>query len=278
MLGTIAGTAAGIIGTGLGGAFGFLLRHPSKRFLSTILSISAGLMMAVVCFDLLPRSFELSGLGIGLLGTVVGVAAIAILQQLLSYKQNAGRSIRGSRQSKNKAIKGSRQNSNKVIKGSRQNNNKTVQGSCKKNYAYTGVLIGIGIALHNFPEGLAIGVGFTSFQTFGAGLSLIIALHDIPEGIVMATPMRMGGIHPAKIVLAALLAGVPTGIGALLGYLLGEISVAFIGLCLGFAAGAMLFITCSELIPESRDLYRGRISGIGLILGMLLGMAMSKLI
>jgi ZIP family zinc transporter len=82
-------------------------------------------------------------------------------------------------------------------------------------------LIGIGIALHNFPEGLAIGVGFTSFQNFGVGLSLIIALHDIPEGIAMATPMRMGGINPIKIVLAALLAGVPTGIGALMGYLTG---------------------------------------------------------
>ncbi|HHT65384.1 MAG TPA: ZIP family metal transporter [Clostridiales bacterium] len=240
VLGTIAGTAAGIAGTGLGGAFAFLLRQPGRRLLSTILSLSAGLMMAVVCFDLLPRSFELSGLGIGLLGTVIGAAVIAMIQELLSLKQNPGRR--------------------------------------QKNYARTGLLIGIGIALHNFPEGLAIGVGFTSFQTFGAGLSLIIALHDVPEGIVMATPMRMGGIHPIKIVFAALLAGVPTGIGALTGYLLGEISPYFIGLCLGFAGGAMLYITCSELIPESRDLYRGRISGIGLVLGMLLGMAMSELI
>lgn len=240
VLGTIAGTAAGIAGTGLGGAFAFLLRQPGRRLLSTILSLSAGLMMAVVCFDLLPRSFELSGLGIGLLGTVIGAAVIVMIQELLSLKRNPGRR--------------------------------------QKNYARTGLLIGIGIALHNFPEGLAIGVGFTSFQTFGAGLSLIIALHDVPEGIVMATPMRMGGIHPIKIVFAALLAGVPTGIGALTGYLLGEISPHFIGLCLGFAGGAMLYITCSELIPESRDLYRGRVSGIGLVLGMLLGMAMSELI
>ena len=65
VLGTVTGTAAGIIGTGLGGAFGFLLNQPGKRMLSTILSMSAELMMAVVLFDLLPRSFEL-GLGIGL--------------------------------------------------------------------------------------------------------------------------------------------------------------------------------------------------------------------
>lgn len=245
VLGTVVGSAAGIIGTGLGGAFGFLLNNPSKRFLSTLLSMSAGLMMAVVCFDLLPRSFELSGFGVGLSGTIIGVAVIAVLQELLLRKQSRIKSLRNSR---------------------------------SKNYARTGILIGIGIALHNFPEGLAIGVGFTSFQNFGVGLSLIIALHDIPEGIAMATPMRMGNINPIKIVIAALLAGVPTGIGALMGYLLGEISTSFIGLCLGFAAGAMLYIACSELIPESRDLYRGRISGAGLILGILLGIVMTKFI
>lgn len=245
VLGTVTGTAAGIIGTGLGGAFGFLLNQPGKRMLSTILSMSAGLMMAVVCFDLLPRSFELGGLGIGLLGTIIGVAVIAALQKLLSKKRSRGRSLRNNR---------------------------------RKSYVSTGILIGIGIAIHNFPEGLAIGVGFTSFQNFGASLSLIIALHDIPEGIAMATPMRMGGMHPMKIVLAALLAGIPTGIGALIGYILGEISMVFISLCLGFAGGAMLYITCSELIPESRDLYPGRISGVGLILGILLGIIMTKLI
>jgi ZIP family zinc transporter len=243
ILGMAAGTAAGIIGTGLGGAFAFLLKNPSRRWLSAILSMSAGLMIAVVCFDLLPRSFELGGFGTGLAGTAAGVIAIAALQELLFYRKSG-----------------------------------KVKGSPAKNYLRTGILIGTGIALHNFPEGLAIGAGFASYQTFGVGLSIIIALHDLPEGIVMAAPMRMAGIHPAKIVLAALLAGVPTGIGALIGALAGEISTEFIGLCLGFAGGAMLYITCSELIPESRDLYRGRISGLGLILGILIGIIMSRFI
>jgi len=245
MLGTAAGTAAGIIGTGLGGTFVFLLNRPGKRLLSTLLSMSAGLMLAVVCFDLLPRSFELGGVKTGLLGTATGVFVIAVLQEILLRKQGRKQDLKS--------------------------------GSSKQ-YLHTGILIGIGIALHNFPEGLAIGVGFTSFQNFGLGLSLVIALHDIPEGIVMATPMRLGGIHPIKIVLAALLAGIPTGIGALIGYLLGEISTVFISLCLGFAAGAMLYITCSELIPESRDLHRGRISGAGLIAGVLLGIVITKFI
>ena len=71
VLGTVVGSAAGIIGTGLAEPL-VLLNNPSKRFLSTLLSMSAGLMMAVVCFDLLPRSFELSGFGVGLSGTIIG--------------------------------------------------------------------------------------------------------------------------------------------------------------------------------------------------------------
>lgn len=242
MFSTIVGTAAGIIGTGLGGACAFLLNNPSKRYISTILSFSAGLMIAVVCFDLLPRSFEIGGLANGLIGTIIGILAIAFFQEVISNRHH----------NKDKRYK-------------------------QKNYIQTGMLLGVGIALHNFPEGLAIGTGFSTVQTFGIGLSLIIALHDIPEGVAMATPMRMGGMKRSFVILAAFVAGVPTGIGALIGYLLGEISLVFISLCLGFAGGAMLYITCSELIPESRDLYKGRISSMGLILGIIVGIIISQL-
>ena len=59
---TIIGASAGIIGTGLGGAMAFILERPGKRFLSMLLSLSSGLMIAVVCFDLLPEAFEIGGL------------------------------------------------------------------------------------------------------------------------------------------------------------------------------------------------------------------------
>ena len=134
MISTVVGTLAGILGTGLGGLIAFFINNPSKRWLSTILSISAGLMLGVVCFDLLPRSFELGSFGVGLLGTLIGVISMAILQEVLSKNTDRG-----------------------------------VVRARSKNHSRTGILIGIGIALHNFPEGLAIGVGFTSFQSFGLG-------------------------------------------------------------------------------------------------------------
>lgn len=240
---SMIGAGAGIIGTGIGGAIGFILNRPSKRFLSMLMGFSAGLMIAVVCFDLLPESFTIGSLSSGVLGVILGALAIIICEDLIDRY----REVRGIKRA-------------------------------GKSYVETGILVGLGIALHNFPEGLAIGSGFTALPAYGLGLSLIIALHDIPEGIAMATPMAAGGLNKFKIFLAAILAGIPTGIGAVIGYLLGEISPIFISLCLGFAGGAMLYITCSELIPESQDLYRGRVSSLSLIMGVIVGVIILRIV
>jgi len=244
---TIVGSAAGILGTGLGGAIGFLLNDPGNRFLSTLISFSGGLMIAVVCFDLLPEAFEIAGLPVGIVGIVLGVLLVISLDELLK-------------------------------RGMRVSRGKTKRKGHLSSYLHTGILLGVGIAIHNFPEGLAIGSGFTAVQSYGIALSMLIAIHDIPEGIAMATPMRIGGLGKLKVFLLAVLAGIPTGIGAFIGYLLGEISPLFISLCLGFAAGAMLYITCSELIPESYDLHRGRMTGLGLIAGAILGIVISSVL
>lgn len=242
MISSIIGTCSGIIGTGLGGAIAFVLGRPSKRFLGTLLSFSAGLMISVVCFDLLPEAFQISNLTYGILGIILGVGAILYFEKLIYsfYRSNGKARI--------------------------------------NSYVQAGILMGVGIALHNFPEGLAIGSGFTALKAYGLELSLIIAIHDIPEGIAMATPMSIGGMDKVKVFLASILAGVPTGIGALVGYILGEISPVLISICLGFAGGAMLYITCNELVPESRELHKGRMSSLGLILGIISGIIISSLI
>ena len=133
------------------------------------------------------------------------------------------------------------------------------------------MLLVFGLAIHNFPEGLAIGSGFEASIKLGLGLALAICLHDIPEGISMAVPMKNGGIKPAKVIFYVILSGVTTGIGALFGAIVGGISEQVIAGCLSFAAGAMLYIVSGELIPESNKLYRGRMSAIGNMLGFLIG-------
>ena len=126
--------------------------------------------------------------------------------------------------------------------------------------------------MHNFPEGLAIGSGFGASVVLGYSLAIAICIHDIPEGISMSVPMKSGGMKKTKIILYVIMSGVTTGVGAFFGSLVGGISENIIAMCLSFAAGAMLYIVSGELIPEYNNLYKGRMSAIGNILGFLLGM------
>ena len=135
----------------------------------------------------------------------------------------------------------------------------------------TGIIVSIGLALHNFPEGLAIGSGFGASIKLGYSLALAILLHDIPEGVSMAVPMKNGGMKISKVIFYVILSGITTGVGAFFGALIGTISKEVIAICLSFAAGAMLYIVSGELIPESSKLYTGRMNSIGNICGFILG-------
>ena len=88
----------------------------------------------------------------------------------------------------------------------------------------------------------------------------------------MAVPMKNGGMKKSKVILYVFLSGITTGIGALVGAIIGQISQTIIAMCLSFAAGAMLYIVSGELIPESNQLYHGRMTAVGNIVGFLIGL------
>lgn len=234
---TLIGLFFGTFGTTIGGIIGVKFKNPSKKFLSFILSFASGLMLAIVCFDLLPEAFNLTNLPTVFLGILLGIIMMIICDLLVDKKFN---------------------NSNKF----KQNKNDLLK---------TGIIVSIGLALHNFPEGLAIGSGFGASIKLGLSLAIAICLHDIPEGISMAVPMKNGGIKKSKVIFYVVLSGITTGIGAFFGSIIGEISQSVIAMCLAFAAGAMIYIVSGELTPEANSLYKGRMSAIGSILGLLIG-------
>lgn len=234
---TLIGLFFGTFGTTIGGIIGIKFKNPSKKFLSFILSFASGLMLAIVCFDLLPEAFNLTNLPTVFLGILLGIIMMIICDLLVDKKFN---------------------NSNKF----KQNKNDLLK---------TGIIVSIGLALHNFPEGLAIGSGFGASIKLGLSLAIAICLHDIPEGISMAVPMKNGGIKKGKVIFYVVLSGITTGIGAFFGAIMGEISQSVIAMCLAFAAGAMIYIVSGELTPEANSLYKGRMSAIGSILGLLIG-------
>ena len=88
----------------------------------------------------------------------------------------------------------------------------------------------------------------------------------------MAVPMKNGGMHPIKVMFYVILSGIATGIGALIGAIVGNISRQVIAVCLSFAAGAMLYIVTGELILEANQLYKGRITALGNMLGFIIGL------
>ncbi len=199
-------------------------------------------MLAIVCFDLIPEALELTNLGYIFSGLFIGIISMIICDILIQKKFNI-------------------------------NNLKNKESTLLK----TGIIVSIGLALHNFPEGLAIGSGFGASISLGYSLALAIALHDIPEGISMAVPMKNGGMKPIKVLFYVILSGITTGIGAFFGAIIGNISQNIIAICLSFAAGAMLYIVSGELTPEYNNLYKGKLSAIGNILGFLIGMLAMKI-
>jgi ZIP family zinc transporter len=135
----------------------------------------------------------------------------------------------------------------------------------------SGLLLALSIAIHNMPEGLALGSTLVGVSDFGFVLTFAMLLHNIPEGISMALPLSMNKVSPMKIIAISILAGAPTGIGAYVGAYLGTISNNIISICLAVAGGIMLYIVCDDLIPTGKNVYKGRISSLGVIGGFILG-------
>ena len=234
---TLIGLFFGTFGTTIGGIIGITIKNTSNKILSFILALASGLMTSIVCFDLIPEAQNISSIFNIFIGIICGIATMIICDSFVKNKF-----------SQNQKYK---KESNSLLK--------------------TGIIVSIGLALHNLPEGLAIGSGFNASIKLGYALAVAIALHDIPEGISMAVPMKNGGMKSGKIIFYVVLSGITTGIGALFGAIIGNISTSVIAFCLSFAAGAMLYIVSGELMPESNKLYKGRMTALGNILGFLLG-------
>ena len=139
-----------------------------------------------------------------------------------------------------------------------------------------GMVMACAIALHNVPEGMTIGASFVSNDGVMASsalvLSILIGLHNIPEGMAVSVPLISGGMNKVKAVLMTALSGVPTILGALLGYLIGDMGLFGLALSLGFASGAMLYVVFGEILPQAILMYHSKLPAFSAIVGMLVGL------
>ncbi len=230
------GMLAGVIGTGAGGLLSILVKKPTPRFTGTILAFAAGIMLSIIFLELIGEAIAFSGSMAAIVGLTLGMVIFYFLDHYLPHHHTV-----------------------------------TAEDTPFNSYLKKGTLLALGIGLHNLPEGLAIGSGYVGSTELGLSLAILIGLHNIPEGMAVAAPLKQGGYNYGKIIAVTALAGVPMGLGAMIGAAIGSISNNVLGISLGFAGGAMLYIVCDELIPDAYESAGAHLSILGIFAGTILG-------
>ncbi len=267
--------AAGVGGTGLGGVIACLFKKDSDKTVSLLLSFAAGVMTAVVCFDLLTEALnaELDSANVWLViaGVIAGFAVISILNALIDRSTNHEIAHIDKDHPKTADSLEELTHANHLYEH--------MTGRQPRSGLFlAGLVMAAAIALHNVPEGMVIGASFArtanEILTNRGGLvmALVIGLHNIPEGMAVAVPLISGGMKKIRSVGITALSGAPTILGAILGFLIGTISPTALVLSLSFASGAMLYVVFGELLPESILMWRSKLPATMVIRGMLVGL------
>ena len=263
-------TLAGVVGTGLGGLIGAMLQKESNRVVSLLLSFAAGVMLSIVCFDLVTEAIETEvGILTVIFAIALGVAIIYLLNYLIDRRTNPEVPHIDENHPK------TADDLDELIHSDHFEQH-YVNHDGKFALFVAGVVMASAIALHNVPEGMTIGASYASNDGVMGSASLVLAvligLHNIPEGMAVSVPLITGGMKKWKAVLITAASGVPTVIGALLGFLLGEIGPLGLALSLGFASGAMLYVVFGEILPQAIIMYRSKLPAFSAIVGILVGL------
>lgn len=235
---------AGVIGLGLGGILGARMQKGSDRALYLLLSFSGGVMLSIVFFDLIREALETgASLLIICIGILAGMLFVLLLHAILGHKLHHRHGF------------GQRQQQALLI---------------------TGILTASAIALHNIPEGMTLGASFIGAKETisGAGLvlALLIGLHNLPEGMAIAVPLISGGLNRFTAVLITAASGIPTVLGALLGYWMGDLGALGMALSLSLASGTLLFVIFGEILPQTIALNQNHFPAIPFTIGILTGL------
>jgi ZIP family zinc transporter len=234
-------TGAGLA-TGIGGVIGILVKNPGQRFMGFTLGFSAGVMIHVSFVELLPGAID----GLGFLGAHIvffaGMGGIFVIDMLVPHNYIG------------------------------QQDHTEAQGKLMR----TGMLVAFGMAIHNFPEGLATFAGSMMSDKLGISIAAAIAVHNIPEGMAVAAPIYAATGNRKKAFTWSLLSGLsePVGAGLAALVLFPFLSEGLLGVFLAFVAGIMVAISLDELVPAAKSFETEHAPILGVILGAMV-MALS---
>ena len=241
LYGIAASTAAGLA-TGAGALPALFVRRVSERFMDTALGCAAGVMLAATSFSLIVPAIEAGGVWITAIGIAIGAVFLDQADKWIPHEHF-------------------------------QKGPEGPSSTLRRTWLFI-----LAITLHNFPEGLAVGVGFGGGDVErGTALAIGIGLQNMPEGLAVALPLLRERYQRWKALLIAAMSGLVEPVGGAIG--VGAMAVArpFLPLGLAFAAGAMLFVISDEIIPETHSRGNEREATFGVIVGFLVMMTLDNL-
>lgn len=223
------------LATGLGALPVLFMRRPSETLMAPMLGLAGGMMLAASLFSLLVPAVQIVGasaspwwLGIATAGALLaGAAAMQRMDQRTPHAH--------------------------------------VEGIAENGTQPHIALVVAAIALHNVPEGLAVGV--SAAAGVDHGMTLGIAIQNIPEGWIVASAMLVLGAGPWRAAAMALATGLVEPVGGVFGVLATTVADGLLPLALAAAAGAMLWVVSHELIPASHRPGREKAATAGLTAG-----------
>lgn len=235
-LGSVASLLAGLA-TGAGAVPVLFTKRISDRLLDIMLGFSAGVMLAATAFSLIVPAIDLSGPLIVVLGIILGALVLHLIDRFVPHFH---------------PVLGAEGPPSKLSRV---------------------WLLVLAITIHNFPEGLAVGVSFGSGDVAaGLVIAMAIGLQNMPEGLAVALPLFREGYSRRKSLWYGTLTGLVEPVGGLLGVALVSVFQTILPWGLAFAAGAMLFVVSDEMIPESHRKGFEREATFGVIAGFVIMM------
>jgi len=139
----------------------------------------------------------------------------------------------------------------------------------------TGLLLILGISIHNLPEGMALGSMLHISFPAGISLAVMIAIHCFPESLAVAVPLRQAGIPALTLLAYTFVLAIPMALGTMSGAIFSGLAPHFVDACISFSAGVMLYIACGEILPESKEIWHGRMPALGAMIGFVFGVLLT---
>ena len=244
----LLGSAVTLFSTSLGALPALAVRRVSERTQDILMGFSAGVMLSATCFSLLNPALRLAAEGSGnrlTAGFTVSVCVLlggAFLHLCNKYIPHEH-----------------------FIKGR--------EGGPSSAHLKRIWLFVLAIALHNFPEGLAVGSGVGSLDySLASPILAGIALQDVPEGFVVAVALMGVSYAPSRVFGVVFITGVVEAIAALIGYAATSQVREVLPWALALSGGAMLYVVSDEMIPESHRKEFAKEATVGLMVGFVLMM------